>query len=105
MKTNGMAVMAAVILMAGTMSFAQTSGEATYKAKCQMCHGMQGTPNPGIAKAMGVKAANDPAVKSQTEAQMIELTTNGKAKMPAFKGKLSEAQIKDAVVYFRTFAK
>jgi mono/diheme cytochrome c family protein len=100
-----MAVLAAAILMAGSMSFAQSSGEATYKAKCQMCHGMQGTPNPGIAKAMGVKAASDPSVKSQTEAQMIAVTTNGKAKMPSFKGKLTDAQIKDAVVYFRTFAK
>lgn len=97
--------LAAVVLFAGAASFAQSSGEATYKAKCQGCHGAQGVPNPGIAKAMGVKPASDPSVKSQTEAQMIAVTTNGKGKMPAYKGKLTDAQIKDSVAYFRTFAK
>lgn len=93
------------ILMAGIMAFAQSQGAATYKSHCQMCHGMEGTPNPGIAKAMGVKSAKDPAVKNMSEAKMIEETTNGKGKMPAFKSKLDATQIKDAVTYFRTFTK
>ncbi|MGA3334883.1 MAG: cytochrome c [Terracidiphilus sp.] len=105
-KTIQFAVaLAAVVLMAGAVGFAQSSGEAIYKAKCQSCHGAEGTPNPGIAKAMGVKPASDPSVKSLSEAQMIADTTNGKGKMPAFKGKLTDAQIKDSVAYFRTFAK
>jgi cytochrome c6 len=96
--------LAAVILLTGAMSFAQ-SGEATYKAKCQSCHGVAGVPSPGMAKAMGVKPATDPSVKSSTEAKMIAVTTNGAGKMPAFKGKITDAQIKDSVDYFRTFAK
>jgi cytochrome c6 len=97
--------LAAIILLSGAVSFAQSSGEATYKAKCQSCHGAQGMPNPGIAKAMGVKPASDPAVKSLSEAEMIAITTNGKGKMPAYKGKLSDAEIKASVDYFRTFTK
>ena len=96
--------LASVVLLAGAVSFAQ-SGEATYKAKCQSCHGAAGVPSPGIAKAMGVKAASDPAVKSSTAAKMIAVTTNGAGKMPAFKGKLTDAEIKESVDYFRTFAK
>jgi len=96
---------AGVILLAGTVSFAQSSGQATYKAKCQSCHGAEGTPNPGIAKAMGVKAVSDPAVKSSSEAQMIAVTTNGKGKMPAYKGKLTDSEIKDSVDYFRSLGK
>jgi mono/diheme cytochrome c family protein len=95
--------LAAVILLAGAVGFAQ-SGEATYKAKCQSCHGVAGTPSPAMAKAMGVKAASDPSVMSKTEAQMIASTTNGMGKMAPFKGKITDAQIKDAVD-FRTFAK
>ena len=45
--------LAAAVLLTGAMSFAQ-SGEATYKAKCQSCHGVAGTPSPAMAKAMGV---------------------------------------------------
>ena len=96
--------LAAVVLLSGAVGFAQ-SGEAVYKAKCQSCHGAQGVPNPGIAKAMGVKPASDPAVKSIGEAQMIADTTNGKGKMPAFKGKLSDAEIKASVDYFRSLGK
>ncbi len=97
--------LAALVLMTGVAGFAQSSGEVVYKAKCQSCHGAEGTPNPGIAKAMGVKPVSDPAVKSLSEATMITDTTNGKGKMPAFKGKLTDAQIKDSVAYFRSLAK
>jgi len=96
---------AAVVLLAGAMSFAQSSGEATYKAKCASCHGVAGIPAPGIAKGMGVKAASDPAVKSKSEAQMIEITKRGAGKMPAYAGKVTDDQIKAAVNYYRTFAK
>lgn len=98
------AALAAMLLLSGAMGFAQT-GEATYKAKCAMCHGALGMPNPGIAKNMGVRPASDPAVKAESVAEMIAITTNGKAKMPAFKTKLSDAEIKVSVDYFRSLAK
>jgi cytochrome c6 len=97
--------LAAVIFLTGVVGFAQSFGEATYKARCQSCHGAEGTPNPGIAKAMGVKPVSDPSVKSMSEAQMILVTETGKGKMPAYKGKLTDAQIKDSVAYFRSLAK
>jgi cytochrome c5 len=96
--------LAAVVLLAGAMGFAQ-SGEATYKAKCQMCHGAAGIPSPAMAKNMGVKAASDPSVREFSESRMIDATKNGMDKMQPFKGKLTDAQIKDAVDYFRTFIK
>jgi mono/diheme cytochrome c family protein len=94
-----------IAIMAATMSIAFAQGADVYKAKCQSCHGATGVPSPALAKAMGVKPATDPSVKSKTEAQMIADTTNGMGKMQPFKGKLTDAQIKEAVDYFRTFAK
>ena len=96
---------AAVILLSACAAqvFAQSGGEATYKAKCLACHGAAGVPNPGIAKAMGVKAFTDADVKKMTEAEMVKATEEGKGKMPAFKGKLSDGDIKDVVAYLRTF--
>ena len=98
-------VLALVVAVAGSVGFAQSAGEAVYKANCQSCHGSAGTPNPGIAKAMGVKPANDPDYKKTSEADMIAAVKNGKGKMKAFASKLTDAQIKDAVDYFRTFVK
>jgi len=65
---------------------------------------IDGAP-PAMAKAMGIKPASDPAVKAKTEAQMIDTTKKGEGKMPAYAAKLSDAEIKGAVDYFRTFAK
>lgn len=101
----GLMVATMLAATAASIGFAQSSGADTYKAKCQSCHGAEGTPNPGIAKMMGVKPASDPSVKSLSEATMIADTANGKGKMPAFKGKITDAQIKESVDYFRSLAK
>ena len=98
-------VLALVVAVAGSVGFAQSAGEAVYKAKCQSCHGSTGTPNPGIAKTMGVKPTNDADYKKMTEDQMIASVKNGKGKMTAFAGKLTDQQIKDAVTYFRSLGK
>jgi len=90
--------LAVVLALSGAMGFAQT-GEAVYKAHCQMCHGTSGTPSPGIAKMMDVKPASE---YKSSEKEMIEAVTNGKGKMKPFTGKLTDAEIKDAVTYFRT---
>jgi len=99
---RSMAVLAATVCLAGSMGFAQSAGEAVYKANCQSCHGSTGTPSPGIAKMMGVKAASDPDIKKLSAAEEIASVKNGKGKMKPLSPKLTDAQIKDAVDYFRT---
>src|SRR5438876_9145189 len=42
-------------LLAGDVGFAQSAGEATYKAKCQMCHGAKGLADTPAGKSMKVK--------------------------------------------------
>lgn len=105
-KSYRSAVTLAVMLsVAGVVGFAQSGGEATYKAKCQMCHGAAGMADAPAGKAMKVKPISDPEVKKLSEAQMIDAVKNGMGKMQPYKEKLSDAQIKDAVTYFRTFLK
>jgi mono/diheme cytochrome c family protein len=92
--------LAVVMSLAGAVSFAQSSGEATYKAKCAMCHGATGTPSAGMAKNMGIKAASDHSIQSLTVAQMIAAVKNGKGKMHPVAG-LTDPQIKEVVIYYR----
>jgi len=92
-------VLAMAVALAGTLGFAQSSGEAVYKANCQSCHGSSGTPSAGIAKMMNVKPA---AEYKSSEKEEIDAVKNGKGKMKAFSGKLTDDQIKDVVAYFRT---
>jgi mono/diheme cytochrome c family protein len=103
MRNVGTAML--VVLLAGSVSFAQSSAEALYKAKCQMCHGEKGLADSPVGKSMKVKPATEPDVKKMSEAEMAEAVKNGMGKMQPYKDKLSDAQIKDVVTYFRTFAK
>ncbi len=98
-------VLAAGVCLAGVMGFAQSSGKAVYQAHCQMCHGASGIPNPGMAKMMGIPAANSAAMKKLTPAQMFASVKNGKGKMMAFKSQMTDAQIRATVAYFRTLTK
>ena len=93
-------VLAVVISVASAACFAQASGEATYKAKCQMCHGATGTPSAGMAKSMGIKASTDPDIKKLTADQMAAAVKAGKGKMKPIAG-LTDAQIKDVVAFYR----
>ena len=99
---RSLAVLAATVGLAGSMGFAQSAGEAVYKANCQSCHGSTGTPSPGIAKMMGVKPASDPEIQKLTAAQEFDAVKNGRGKMKPLSPKLTDEQIKDSVAYFRT---
>jgi mono/diheme cytochrome c family protein len=82
------------------MSFAQSGGDATYKAKCAMCHGAAGTPSAGMAK-MGVKPVSDPAVKALTVAQISVTVKSGKGKMHPVAG-LTDPQIAAVAAYYKS---
>jgi len=76
-----------------------------YKTKCAMCHGPDGKGDTPTGKAMKVTDLSSADIQKKTDAQLTESLTNGKGKMTAFKGKLTDAQIKDLVAYVRELAK
>ncbi len=95
-----LAIFGLVLSMA--MPVLAADGAAVYKAKCAMCHGPDGSKeNP----AMNIKALSGPDVQKQTDAQLIETTSKGKGKMPAYTGKLSDDEIKSVVAFIRTLKK
>jgi mono/diheme cytochrome c family protein len=99
---------ATIILLATSLAapaFAQAPGADSYKAKCAMCHGADGLAATPMGKTMKIASFKDPAMVKAPDAQFIASTTNGKGKMPAYKGKLTDAQIKDLVSYIRTLQK
>ena len=92
-------VLTVAVLLASAVCLAQSGGQATYKAKCAMCHGATGTPSAGMAK-MGVKPVSDPAIKKLTAAEMFTSIKNGKGKMKPIAG-LTDAQIKDVAAFYK----
>jgi mono/diheme cytochrome c family protein len=97
----------ALVMLFGLMSltgFAQT-GADTYKAKCQMCHGADGTPPAAMAKSMGIKDLKSDDVQKQSDADLKGTVEKGKGKMTGFTGKLTPAQIDEVVKHVRSLKK
>jgi cytochrome c6 len=88
-----------VIAVCSSTAAAQDAA-ATYKAKCAMCHGADGKGGK-----MGTRDFASPEVKAETDAQLTDIVTKGKGKMPAYTGKLTDADIKGLVAYVRTLGK
>jgi cytochrome c6 len=98
--------MGLVTLLAGGMvavcssSAVAQDAAATFKSKCAMCHGADGKGGK-----MGTRDFASPEVKAETDAQLTGIISKGKGKMPAYTGKLSDADITGLVTYIRTLAK
>jgi mono/diheme cytochrome c family protein len=99
---NTALVSLALLLAVPTIAFAQGSGADIFKAKCAMCHGADGSASTGMGKTMGLKPLSSPEVQNMSDADLTALITNGKGKMPAYKGKLSDADIAAVVKYVKT---
>jgi cytochrome c5 len=96
--------LALVVACASAVCFAQSPGEAVYVARCKTCHGAAGTPSPAMVKVLGVRDIADPFVKKMTADEMFVAIKNGMGKMKPLAG-ISDSQIKDSVIYFRSFIK
>jgi mono/diheme cytochrome c family protein len=100
--------MVAAAVLAG-ISFLSTparagEAEATYKAKCAMCHGPDGKGETATGKTMKVKDFSSEEVQKMSDADLTDAISKGKGKMPAYKT-LTPEQVKDLVAYIRAFGK
>src|SRR5438477_4870458 len=62
------------------------AGEKIYKLRCTPCHGPQGKGDGPLGKSLNPKPrdhTNAAYMHSRTDAQLIEVITNGKGAMPA----------------------
>jgi cytochrome c6 len=102
MRLSTKVLITTAILAAALASnvFAADNAQDIYKSKCQMCHGANGQPS-AVGKSMGARPFSDPDVVKMSDAELANITTNGKNKMPAYKGKVSEDEISSLVKYVR----
>ena len=81
-------------------AMAQDKAADVYKSKCAGCHGADGSKS-----TMGSKPLNGADVQGMSTADIAADISNGKGKMPAYKGKLTDAQINDLAAYVKTLKK
>jgi cytochrome c6 len=104
-KKRLLAVVSMGILMSLAASTAFAGSAEIYKAKCAACHGADGSGQTPVGKSMKIRDLRSAEVQKQTDANLVKIITDGKAKMPAFKTKLSVADISSLVAYIRGMAK
>lgn len=80
-------------------------GTAIFKSKCASCHAENGSGDTKMGKAMKVRDLRSPEVQKQSDKELYAWTADGKGKMPAYKSKLKEEEIKALVAQMRALAK
>ena len=88
---------AVAIIATMAMPLFAADGAATFKAKCAMCHGADGSK---AMPAMGVKPINTPAITGKSEADLVTVITKGQGKMKPQNVTADEA--KDAAGFVKT---
>jgi cytochrome c6 len=80
-------------------------GEATYKTKCAMCHGPDGSGDTTMGKKMKIKDLRSTEVQKQTDAQLAEIIAKGKSPMMAYEKQLDKDKIDQVVAFLRELGK
>ena len=102
--TTAALALAAVALLSAPAKADTAAAEATYKAKCAMCHGPDGKGETATGKTMKVKDFASEDVQKMSDADLSAAISAGKGKMPPYKT-LTADQVKDLVAYVRAFGK
>ncbi|MGA7685688.1 MAG: cytochrome c [Terriglobales bacterium] len=95
----------AVLAMIGS-NYLLADGVADYKAQhCAACHGPTGAGDTVMGKNMKLPDFASAAVQMKSDAELTEIITKGKGKMPSYHGKLSKEQIDGILKWIRTLKK
>ena len=101
---NGM-LLAGLIGFSARPSSAQSPGEGLFKTKCAACHGPDGKGDVPMGRKLGARDLSSAEVQAQSDAQLTNVVTKGKNKMPAYDGKVTKEQIAELVAYIRELGK
>lgn len=92
-----------VLLSLSLSAHAQNASETLFKSKCAGCHGADGTGS-AMGKKMGAHDFTSADVQKMSDAELTDIITNGKNKMPKY-ASLKPEEVKGLVAYVRTLKK
>ena len=94
-------VLVIALLIVPTVLFADDAA-AIYKSKCATCHGADGSGQTAVGKSMHIRDLRSADVQKQTDEQLEKIINDGKGKMPAYKGKVTEGDVDNLVKFIRS---
>ncbi len=84
---------------------AASDAGSMYKEKCALCHGPDGSGKTPTGTALKAKDLRSDEVQKQSDADLIEVVSKGRNKMPAFGQKFKPEQIHELIEYVRQLKK
>ena len=81
------------------------SGAATFKTKCQLCHGPDGAGDTPLGKQLQAANLHSKDVQKKTDAELHKVVHDGNGNMPPFGDQLSDSEIDQVIKFVRTFGK
>ena len=84
---------------------AQSDPAKIFKTNCTLCHAADGSGDSPTGKAFHSKDLRSADVQKQTDAELAEVITKGRGKMPAFGAKIKPDDITKLVAYLRALPK
>lgn len=94
---------ALAVVLSISLSASAQDAAALYKSKCAGCHGADGTGS-AMGKKLGAHDFTGAEVQGMSDAQLTDVITNGKNKMPKYSS-LKPEEVKSLVAYIRTLKK
>jgi cytochrome c6 len=97
MKRIAMGIAVLGVLAAAGLARADGAA-ALFEKKCATCHGKDGKGQTKMGEKMGIK---DFAASSASAADLEKTIGEGRGKMPSFKGKISDEEIKSVADFIK----
>jgi mono/diheme cytochrome c family protein len=84
----------------------ETSGATTFKSKCVLCHGADGTGNTSLGKQLQAADLHSKDIQKKSDTELHKIVHDGNGNMPPFGEQLSDDEIGQVIKYVReTFGK
>jgi mono/diheme cytochrome c family protein len=95
-----------ILMTAGATAADVKAGQTAYEKSCKSCHGVDGTPNAAIAKALkaDMRDLKSPEVQAESDDQLRKVITTGTGKMKPVASVTGDS-VNDVVAYIRTLKK
>lgn len=102
MKRPLFAIAGMLFLAPLAMGAEPAAREVWVKAKCALCHGLDGSGNTDQGKRLSTPDLRTPEVQKQTDAELEKSVAGGHRRMPSFKKQVDAAKVRLLVSYIRS---
>jgi mono/diheme cytochrome c family protein len=102
MKRPLLALTGMLFLAPLAMGAEPAARELWVKAKCALCHGLDGSGDTDQGKRLATPDLRAPEVQKRTDAELEKGVTGGHARMPSFKKQVDAAKVRLLIAYIRS---